>query len=453
MFLERCSAVSLLVLGFASEIIFCAQGSDTIMDKFPQDFSFGVGSAAFPTEGAWDTDGKGASIWDEFAKNSSNIQGGGDAKKSGDGYHKYRDDVQLLKELGVSHYKLSFSWPRIMPKGTIADGLNNAGISYYSDLIDLLVANGISPLVTLYHWDLPQALQLKGGWSNRTSVTWFRNYADFCFGRFGNKVKMWTTIEDPFSVAYKGYESGEHAPGLRTPGEVYNVGHNLLLAHAEAYRVYRDTYKTAQKGQVGISLSSDWFVAKSGTVASTLADIRALTFRLGWFADPIFKGDYPETMKQLVTSKRISQGIPNQTLPTFSVAEKAMIKGSVDFLGINHFKTQLVAPNIDTSSAGPGFYADQNLVLETDTSYPKLEFRPETNPNSDRRLMGFGLRKLLQYVTATYNKPVIYVTQNGLDSCGTLEDQNRVDYIRDYTNSVLQGECAALYGFNELMLG
>ncbi|RUS76031.1 hypothetical protein EGW08_016209 [Elysia chlorotica] len=437
MLAKRSLPLPVLVLFFAPALVCCVRGSDLTMDKFPPDFAFGVGSAAFPTEGAWDSDGKGASIWDEFTKDSTRIQGGGDAKKSGDGYHKLDDDVQLLKKLGVSHYKLSLSWPRILPTGTIAGGISAGGVAYYDALLDRLRASGIQPLVTLYHWDLPQALQLKGGWSNPASVTWFRDYASFCFGRFGNKVKMWTTIEDPFSVAYRGYESGEHAPGVKDPGQTYRVGHHLLLAHAAAYRVYRDTYRAVQQGQVGISLSSDWFVAKSDSVPDKMAAARALTFRLGWFAGPLFGGDYPALMKQRVSSRRAGLGFPNQTLPVFTVQERTTVKGSLDFLGINHFTTQLASESADQATS-PGFFSDQGVTLETDTSYPKLEFRPETNPNSTRRLMGFGLRELLEHVTNTYSKPAIYVTQSGLGSCGSLEDQNRVEYIREYSNNVLQ---------------
>ncbi|GFN90101.1 lactase-phlorizin hydrolase-like [Plakobranchus ocellatus] len=434
---RRVKMASLWTLCLIVELACCAHGSDLIMDSFPPDFVFGVASAAFPTEGAWDTDGKGLSIWDEFSSNSSNIQGGGDARKAADSYYKIQEDVKLLKTLGVSHYKLSLSWPRLLPDGMVSGGANEAGFSYYATLIDELLANGIKPLVALYYWDLPQSLQLKGGWTNPASVGWFKDYADLCFQRFGNKVKMWTTIEDPFSVAYKGHESGEHAPGLKQPDLVYKVGHNLLLAHAEAYRVYRDSYKAAQQGKVGITLSSDWFVAKTGSVADKMAASRALTFRLGWFAGPLFDGDYPSLMKQRVTSKRASQGFPSQTLPAFSVEEQAKVKGSVDFLGVSHSKTRLVSDSPDLSTT-PGFYTDQDLILQTDMSYPKLEFRPETNPNSERRLMGFGLRELLNYVSLTYNRPVVYVTQNGLETCGSLEDQNRVDFIREYSNYVLQ---------------
>ncbi|CAG5136319.1 unnamed protein product [Candidula unifasciata] len=402
--------------------------------EFPKSFIFGVSSSALPTEGAWDRDGKGPSIWDSFARKWANIDGGGDAEIAADGYQNVKTDVQLLKSLGVSHYKFSLSWPRILPTGT-TERVNDKGVAYYNELIDELLAYGIQPFITLHHWDLPQQLQNLGGWANDSSVTWFKEYADLCFKTFGDRVKTWITIEDPVSLAYKGYETGEHAPGLKNPDLVYPVGHNLIRAHAEAYIIYRDTYKASQNGQVGIALHSDWYVPKTNSSADVDAAFRALTFHLGWMADPLFKGDYPTLMKSYDNQKQFKKGEESLSLPNFSGSEKARIKGALDFLALSHFKTKLVSHKANT---GKGFLKVQNVLLEVDKSYPKLEYRPETNPDSDKRLMGFGLKDLLVYLTKTYNNPAIYVTANGLETCGTLQDQDRIDYIRDYSNNVLQ---------------
>nr|8IN1_A Chain A, Beta-Glucosidase [Aplysia kurodai]8IN1_B Chain B, Beta-Glucosidase [Aplysia kurodai]BAX08664.1 beta-Glucosidase [Aplysia kurodai] len=410
-----------------------ARAADLLTDKFPANFTFGVSTSAFPTEGAWDADGKGPSIWDTFTSDSSHVTGGGDAKQSADTYNHVDDDVTLLKDLGVSSYKFSISWPRIFPNGT-KESVNQKGVNFYNTLIDKLLANQITPFVSLYYWDLPQDLQDKGGWSKDESVAWFGDYADFCFKTFGNRVKRWVTIDDPFSVAYKGHETGEQAPGVKNVSVTYKVGHNLLLAHAEAYRIYKDNYRTVQKGEVGISLSSEWYVPKTTGVSDVMAARRAMTFRLGWFLEPLVKGDYPLLMQQRVVAAR---GTANG-LPQFSAGDKLKVKDSYDFIGLSHFTSRLVSEDAGVcSGATVGFFCDQGLKMETDLSYPKLEYRPEVNPTSERRLMGFGLLELLKHVTSDYNKPVIYVTENGLSSCGTLQDQNRVEYLREYSNNVL----------------
>ncbi|CAG5128995.1 unnamed protein product, partial [Candidula unifasciata] len=412
----------------------CAGESRLIYGEFPPSFIFGVSSSAFPADGVWDKDRKDASICDELTKNGSSIHGSGDARTAADGYQNVKTDVQLLKSLGVSHYKFSLSWPRILPAGT-TERVNDKGVAYYNELIDKLLANDIQPFITLHHWDLPQQLQNLGGWANESSVTWFKEYADLCFKTFGDRVKIWTTIEDPVTLAYKGYETGDHASGLKNPDLVYLVGHNLIRAHTEAYIIYKDTYRASQNGQVGIVLNSDWYVPKTTSASYVDAALRALAFYLGWIADPLFKGDYPALMRKYLGNRNLQKGVPRRTLPKFNKREKSRIKGALDFLAISHFKTKLVSHK---TNMGNGFLKDQDILLEVDTSYPNLEYRPETNPDSDKRLMGFGLRDLLVYLTTTYNNPAIYVTENGLETCGTLQDQDRIDYIRDYSNNVLQ---------------
>ncbi|BFZ09306.1 hypothetical protein BsWGS_12345 [Bradybaena similaris] len=414
--------------------VHCAVKAEIILGTFPPSFAFGVSSSAFPTEGAWDEDGKGVSNWDEFTQVSGNIQGGGDAKTAADGYHNVKNDVQLLASLGVSHYKFSLSWSRILPSGT-AENVNQKGADYYNELINELLAKNIQPFVSLHHWDLPQQLQSQGGWANASSVQWFRDYADVCFRLFGDRVKFWTTIDDPGTLVYKGYETGEIAPGLKKPELVYVVGHNLILAHTEAYILYKDSYKASQKGQVGIDLHTSWYTPKTTSAADNSTAQRAVSFSLGWFADPLFNGDYPAVMKERVAAKRGQQGVPDEKMPEFSAGDKIRVRGALDFLAIGHFKTKLASEKI---GSGKGFLNDQDALFEVDKSYPKLEYRPEINPDSDKRLMGFGLRALLEHVTTTYRNPAIYVTENGLSTCGTLKDQNRIDYIKQYSNNVLQ---------------
>ncbi|KAI8772920.1 lactase-phlorizin hydrolase, partial [Biomphalaria glabrata] len=379
---------------------------------------------------------KGPSIWDEFSIKSGWTESSDGGQIAANGYNYVKEDVQRLKQLGVSHYKLSLSWPRLLPHGTNSS-INEAGFQYYDYVFDELLANGIKPFVALYHWDLPKTLQDDGGWLSSDSITWFKDYANLCFERYGDRVKLWTTIEDPFSIAYKGYVTGEHAPGFQHSGNEYKVGHQLLLAHAEVYQLYQSKFRGHQGGEVGLTISSDWYVASTEDEDDIDAARRALIFRVGWFLEPLYRGDYPRIMKQRIAHKRKTLGYRHQKLPKFTSEDKAKLIGAADFIGISHFKTKLVTGQVNTSPS-PGFYNDQDLVLSVDPSWRKLEYRPELNHESDRRLTGFGLEELLKYVTSSYDRPVIYVTQNGLDTCGTLKDQHRIEYIRDYTNSVLQ---------------
>ena len=203
-----------------------------LYDHFPDGFLWGTATAAFQIEGAWDEDGKSASVWDTFSADPSNIADGSNGKVACDSYHKYPEDVEIMKTLGLNSYRFSISWPRILPAGV--GEVNQAGVQYYHNLIDALLAAEIQPVVTLYHWDLPQVLQDQGGWLNASSADWFNDYAKICFQEFGGDVRLWITFNEPYMVARDGYGTGYHAPGLQgLVSLTYIAAHNIIMQEVE----------------------------------------------------------------------------------------------------------------------------------------------------------------------------------------------------------------------------
>ncbi|XP_078478492.1 lactase-like protein isoform X1 [Lampetra planeri] len=405
---------------------------------FPAGFSWGAGSSAYQTEGAWDKDGKGLSIWDVFSHKKGKIQQNETGDASCEGYYKMKDDVSLMRELKLNHYRFSISWPRLIPTGIKSDHVNEKGVKYYDDLIDHLLENKVTPIVTLYHWDLPQVLQEKyGGWHNISMVNYFNDFANLCFERFGNRVKYWITFNNPWSAAVEGYETGEHAPGLRLRGTgAYRAAHHIIKAHAKVWHSYDTQWRAKQKGLVGISLSGDW---GEPVDISNQKDIEAaeryVQFYLGWFATPIFHGDYPQVMKDFIGKKSVQQGLGTSRLPTFSPQEKSYIKGTCDFLGIGHFTTRYITQkNYPSGRSSSSYFTDRDLAELVDPQWP--------DPGSEWLYsVPWGFRRLLNFVKTQYGNPMIYVTENGVSEkmlCTELCDDWRIQYYKDYINEMLK---------------
>nr|XP_046250949.1 lactase-like b isoform X2 [Scatophagus argus] len=405
---------------------------------FPAGFSWGAGSSAYQTEGAWDKDGKGLSIWDVFSHKKGIIQQNDTGDSSCEGYYKTKDDVSLMKELKLNHYRFSISWPRLIPTGIKSDHINEKGIQYYEELINHLLENNITPIVTLYHWDLPQVLQEKyGGWQNISMVNHFNEFANLCFERFGNRVKYWITFNNPWSVAVEGYETGEHAPGMKLRGTgAYRAAHHIIKAHAKVWHSYDTQWRGKQKGLVGISLSGDW---GEPVDISNQKDIEAaeryVQFYLGWFATPIFHGDYPQVMKDFIGRKSVQQGLGTSRLPTFSPQEKSYIKGTCDFLGIGHFTTRYITQkNNPSGRSSSSYFTDRDLAELVDPRWP--------DPGSEWLYsVPWGFRRLLNFVKTQYGNPMVYVTENGVSEkmlCTELCDDWRIQYYKDYINEMLK---------------
>ncbi|XP_056148771.1 beta-klotho [Lampris incognitus] len=297
-------------------------------DTFPPGFLWGTGTSAFQTEGAWDRDGKGSSIWDHYTHNG--ILATETADVASDSYVHWEADVEALEYLEVRSYSFSLSWPRLFPDGNARGQPNMAAVAHYSRLLDKLLEKRIEPIVTLYHWDLPQELQERyGGWKNDSMVGLFEDYAAFCFREYGSRVRHWLTMHNPYLVAVQGYGTGVHAPGEKGgPSGPLIVAHNLIRAHAKAWHAYNTNFQPVQKGKVSLVLGSHWIMPPNGQATSANVELcqQSMEAVLGWFANPIFgDGDYPDSMK----AKH------GALLPEFTSEEKLWVHKTADFFALS----------------------------------------------------------------------------------------------------------------------
>ncbi|KAK9124984.1 hypothetical protein Scep_013830 [Stephania cephalantha] len=405
--------------------------------SFPKDFLFGAASSAYQYEGAANEGGRGPSIWDTFTHTyPGKIRDGSNGDVADDSYHRYKEDVGLAKDIGFDAYRFSISWSRVLPRRKAKWGVNREGIQYYNNLINELLSKGIKPFATLFHWDLPQALEdAYSGFLSPLIVDDFQDYAELCFKEFGDRVKSWITFNEPWTLCNGGYTTGAHAPGRCSPWlenncghgdsarEPYMVAHHQLLAHAAAVKLYREKYKESQKGIIGITVVVHWIVPYSNNRTSKAATQRAIDFMLGWFMDPLTHGTYPASMKSRVGNR----------MPDFTEEQIHMVNGSFDFLGLNYYTANYAAYAPPPNNGHISYATDANTLLTTERNgvpigpkgaSPWLFMYPR------------GIQDLLLYIKRKYNNPVIYITENGIDelnnSTMTLEealtDNLRIEY-------------------------
>ncbi|TKS67586.1 Lactase-phlorizin hydrolase [Collichthys lucidus] len=399
---------------------------------FRKDFIWSTATASYQIEGGWRADGKGLSIWDKFAHTPLRVFNDDNGDIACDSYNKV-EDVAILKQLRVTHYRFSISWPRVLPDGTTKH-INEAGLNYYHRLVDALLAANIQPHITLYHWDLPQALQDIKGWENETIIAKFRDYADLIFSRLGDRVKFWITINEPYNIANVGHGYGAAAPGISfRPGTLpYIVGHNLLKAHAEAWHLYNDKYRAKQEGIISITINSDWSEPRNPYKQEDIdAARRVVQFYIGWFAHPVFNGDYSNMMKTIIRERSLAYGLPKSRLPEFTPEEIKRIKGTYDYFGFNHYTTVLAFP-VDYGDL-QHYDADRGAGTIADRIWPD-------SGSSWLKVSPFGFRRILKFIKEEYGNPPIIITENGMSERGPIDlnDVPRSYYYEKYINQVLK---------------
>ncbi|CAH2070756.1 unnamed protein product, partial [Iphiclides podalirius] len=406
------------------------------LSRFPEDFEFGSATSAYQSEGAWNVDGKGLSIWDHLVRTTpEHIFDNTTGDVAANSYFLYKRDIEMLKELGAANYRMAISWPRILPNGDTSQ-VNPLGIAHYNAVIDELLANGITPFVTIYHWDLPQGLSEKGGWLNDSIVEWFADYARILYENFGDRVKNWLTVNEPYVHCFLGYGSALHAPKVNSPGVgYYDCSRNMLLAHARAYHIYDEEFRASQGGEVGIVLSLDWPIAESDSEDDQNAVKDYIAFGLGHFMDPIFteRGNYPQRVIDRVETNSIQQGYNASRLRPLTEEEIDYLKSTSDFLGLNHYSSKIVYRNESVigqnevpSLIDDAFYGQYNHPSWPLTGGFIYEYAP-------------GFYNLLKYVKDTYNNPKVYITENGCSVTETgLVDPIKVRYYRNYLSALLQ---------------
>lgn len=372
---------------------------------FPETFIWGAASAAFQVEGGWDADGKGAGIWDTMS--DGKIAHGETGKVSCDHYHRYKEDIQLMKEMGLKYYRFSISWPRVLPEGI--GRVNEQGLKFYSDLVDELLDAGIEPMITLYHWNLPYALYQKGGWKNREIVDWFAEYVTLIVDALSDRVKYWLTINEPQAFVGLGYTIGYHAPWERcSEKEVAQISHHVLLAHGTAVKIIREHAKIAPA--IGMAPTGKCYLPADDRLESIeQARKRSFGFETihsvfgnSWWLDPVVFGHYPEDAYRVL----------GENMPEIMPGDMELIAQPLDFMGINVYQ----------SEAAYGENYEENAYIGAPRTMVNWPVTPDC------------LYWSIRFFHERYGLPIM-VTENGLASMdwvcldGKVHDAMRIDYL------------------------
>ncbi|SFL53395.1 beta-glucosidase [Gracilibacillus orientalis] len=379
--------------------------------QFPKDMKWGTATASYQIEGAANEGGRGVSIWDTFSKTPGNVVNGDNGDVACDSYHRYEEDVELMKDLGIDVYRFSVSWTRIFPNGT--GEVNQEGLDYYHRLVDKLLENGIEPMCTLYHWDLPQALQDKGGWHNRETIDAFVDYAELMFKEFSGKIKKWLTLNEPWCISFLSNYIGVHAPGNQDLQLATQISHHLLVTHGKTVQKFREL---AVDGEIGFAPNTTWLEPYSNRQEDIDACNREIGWYIEWFMDPVFKGTYPDFMVDWFKKKGVELDIQDGDMET--------INQPVDFLGINYYTGHI------------GRYKENEGLLD----WEMVEM------NYDRTDIGWpifpeGFYQVLTRIKDSYGDIPIYITENG--SCyndepenGRVKDSGRINYLEQHLTAL-----------------
>ena len=368
--------------------------------NFPQGFLWGAATAAYQIEGGWNEDGKGESIWDRFSHTPGRVHAGDTGDVAANHYHRWGEDISLMQKLDLQAYRFSISWPRVIPAG--CGTVNLAGLDFYDRLVDGLLKADIQPFVTLYHWDLPQALQDVGGWANRDVCGWFADYAAIVAHKLGDRIRHWATFNEPWVVANQGYRIGDHAPGLKDHWLSLQVAHHLLVAHGLAVQAVRAILPQAE---LGIVLNL-WPKEAIDDDPDNIPVIEmAWQSNEGWYLDPILRGHYPSDAWRALET----------IAPVVNAGDMALTAQKLDFLGVNYYSRDVVQGGHVLKSVPNSEYTDMGWEIHAP-----------------------ALRRLLNRLKQDYRIPPLYVTENGaafkdkITHDGQVHDPRRVSYLREH---------------------
>ncbi|KAI3443432.1 hypothetical protein Pfo_000097 [Paulownia fortunei] len=432
-------------------------GSRLTRHDFPKDFVFGGATSAYQVEGGFSQGGRSLSNWDVFGlQRPGKIADGSNGCVAIDHFNQFKEDVVLMKKLGLDAYRLSIAWSRILPAGRLSGGVNREGVKFYNDLIDLLLSQGIEPFVTIFHFDVPQCLEDEyGGFLSPKIVQDFAEYAEVCFFEFGDRVKFWITENEPWTFTHNGYITGgfppAHGSTSAQPSEAnavkhrcvrgvdntcaagnagtepYIVAHHLLLAHAVAVDIYRKNYQAVQGGKIGVTNMTTWYDPFSESPQDIAAASRAVEFMWGWFVAPIVTGDYPPVMRERVGAR----------LPKFTPEHAKLLKGSYDFIGMNYYTTNWAAYKPTPPGTPPTYFTDQETEFFTERDGVLIG---EQAGSEWLFIVPYGIYKLLVHTKNTYNDPIIYITENGVNEKNNKslsvtqarKDEYRIKFYQDH---------------------
>jgi len=384
---------------------------------FPSDFLWGAATSAHQIEGSHGADGRGESVWDVFARLDGAIEGGGDASRAADSYRRWADDIDILGELGLNAYRFSVGWSRVMPEGT--GRVEHRGLDHYERFVDGLLARGIEPVLTLNHWDMPQALMAERGWVGRSSVDAFAEFTEAVAGRIGDRVGWWITQNEPWIVALLGYQLGLHAPGIANLGDSVAAGHHILLAHGAA----ADILHEIPNAKVGSALSLFPCDPASDSEADAAAAWGSDGYVNRWYLDPLLRSSYPDDMREHYER---ALGHP---LDVIRDGDAQLIGGRSDFLGINYYTRRVMAAR-EPDATRPFPWQVVGPTGGVDRTDEGWEVRPAS------------LRDLLLRLTAEYPGVPLMITENGAVSGegpthdGKVHDIRRINYLLGHLRAI-----------------
>jgi len=385
---------------------------EIVLTKFPVNFLWGAATSAYQIEGSPMADGAGESIWHRFSHQPGRIADGSNGDLACDHYRRFAEDVALMRELGFNSYRFSTSWSRVLPRGI--GPVNQPGLDFYQRLTDSLLHHGIEPMVTLYHWDLPQALEERGGWANPESIRWFADYAALMYRTLGDRVRLWATINEPWVIVDQGYVEGRHAPGRRDWTEAATVSKNLLLAHAAAV----ETYRAFGTNNIGIVLNLVPIFPASEADADRSAANRLDAYFNRQFLDPLLLGVIPAELPEMFGSAWLA----------WTADELRRVRQRIDFMGVNYYLRLVVC---DDPSQGP---ARARIVVQPNCPHTATGW--EIYPQ--------GLTDILLWVKRWYGDIPLYITENGaafddvLEPNRAINDTPRVQYLNDHLRAARQ---------------